>query len=99
MKIKEKYKLYLSWGKVITGRNTIFLKDAFFYGPVLKEAAKLEGPDFILLDITEQFFHALKTFFIVKLSWDNVRYESQLLDQLAQPGAAPLHYRIAEKNT
>jgi len=74
MKVKEKYKLYLSWDKIKQGDGVIFLDEAKFHGPVLKEMMKLENNDFILLDLTKQFSKAFNSFFITKLSWSGVRY-------------------------
>lgn len=72
---KQKYKLELHWSGIEYLNGTIAkLVGAYFCGPVLKDAAQLEAPDFIDIDLTPQLLTLLDSYYIVRLDWDKVEY-------------------------
>jgi hypothetical protein len=72
---KNKYRLELHWdGITYLNDKVAVLSNARFSGPALKEAAKLNAPDFIDLDLTEQLVDLLTTYYIIRLSWESVSY-------------------------
>ncbi len=74
---KEKYRLELHWERMdCQGDSSALLEGAYFCGPVLKDAAKLETPDFIDLDLTPQLLTVFNSYYVVRLSWDGVEYRS-----------------------
>jgi hypothetical protein len=74
---REKYRLELHWKKLrYLNDETAVLEGACFRGPVLQDAVQLEAPDFIDLDLTPQMLSLLDSYYIVRLSWQGVRYEA-----------------------
>ena len=72
---RNKYKLELKWSRIeYLSDQTAKLVDAYFTGPVLKDAAKIEAPDFIDLDLTPQLLTLLDSYYIIRLDWDSVKY-------------------------
>lgn len=73
---KERYRLELHWTNLnYLDGAAAKLDGAWFEGPVLKMAQKLEAPDFIDLDLTPQHLKVLDTYYIVRLSWQGVEYK------------------------
>ncbi len=71
----DKYRLELHWGDLVYHNDShIVLKDAKFSGPVLKQALKLEAPDFIDLDLTPQLLTLLDSYYIIRLNWVDCEY-------------------------
>ena len=55
MRILNKYRLELRWDTVeYPEADVAVLKGAYFTGPVLKEAAQIQGDDQLMLDMTYQ---------------------------------------------
>ena len=50
----EKYRLELSWSKAMYKDNVCTLCDAYFSGPVLQLAEKIESNNSILLDFLDR---------------------------------------------
>jgi hypothetical protein len=72
---KEKYRLELHWDSIdYRNDEEAALREAYFSGPVLNNAAKIEAPDFIDLDFTPQMLTLLDSYYIVRLSWERVQY-------------------------
>jgi hypothetical protein len=77
-KVKEKYKLFLNWeGIEYLDETTAKLKGAFFSGPALKIAAKIDPSTYLDMDLTPQNLTVLGSYYIVRLSWKEVRYFSE----------------------
>lgn len=72
---REKYRLELHWDKIsYSNENIVLLEGAYFSGPVLRDAVKLEAPDFIDLDLTPQLIVVGGSYYIIRLSWSGVSY-------------------------
>ncbi len=72
---KDKYRLELHWDDVLYhDEATAMLKGAYFSGPVLQTAQKINGHDTINLDLTPQHLVVLSSYYIVKLEWGKVEY-------------------------
>lgn len=72
---REKYRLELHWERLdYQSDSSALLEKAYFCGPVLKDAVKLEAPDFIDLDLTPQLLTVFDSYCIIRLSWDGVEY-------------------------
>lgn len=76
MKVLSKYRLELHWKSVeYSNDDTAVLKGAYFTGPVLKEAAKLNEEDQLILDMTEQHQILVPDFYQAVLKWEGVTYK------------------------
>lgn len=75
---REKYRLELHWDEIIyCNDKEAVLKGAYFCGPALKDAAKIEAPDFIDLDLTPQLITVLDSYYIVRFAWKGVKYVAE----------------------
>ncbi len=73
--LSNKYRLELHWEKVlfeITGRAKLI--KAYFCGPALSIADKINENDKIIIDMTEQYLIFLPYFYLANLSWKTVVY-------------------------
>ena len=71
----EKYRLELVWDFVTYVDNTCIFTNAYFQGPVLQFAEKIESNNFMFLDFFKQYFVLVDNVYIGKLSWKEVVYE------------------------
>lgn len=71
----EKYRLELHWSGLLYKDKTCFFKGAYFSGPVLQFAERIEDNNFILLDLYKQYFVFSEAIYLVKLSWGKVSYK------------------------
>ncbi len=77
---REKYKLELHWDKIdYLDEESAVLKGAYFSGPALKIAQKVSAPDKIDLDLTPQHIVVLNSYYIVRLTWDEVEYKDTVV--------------------
>lgn len=75
-KISERYRLELHWDKVKYGSEGVCeLENAYFSGPALSIAEKIEGNTFINLDFCYQYYIIARRAYVVKLSWGDVIYD------------------------
>lgn len=73
--LSERYKLELHWEKAVYEREGVCrLKNAFFSGPALSIAEKINSNDNISVDFYKQYIILTKFVYVVKLSWDDVVY-------------------------
>jgi hypothetical protein len=71
----EKFKLEVRWEKVLRPKSgEMHLVDAYFTGPVLAQAEKINSNDYITIDFCSQFVVLVKNVFIAKFSWGEVTY-------------------------
>lgn len=76
MRILNKYRLELHWDSVEYNRDDVaVLKNAYFEGPVLKEAAQLNEDDSLVLDMTNQHMIFIPDFYQSTLWWKGVVYK------------------------
>lgn len=72
---RRKYRLELRWDSVeYDSKFVARLHGARFEGPALKNAAKIEAPDSIRLDLTPQMVSLLASYYTVPLTWEGVEY-------------------------
>ncbi len=89
---REKYRLELHWDSIVYHNDKeATLEGAYFWGPALKEAAKIESPDFIDLDLTPQLLVVIDSYYIVRLTWKGVKYRA---DKVILEGAVLLNDRL-----
>lgn len=73
--ISEKYSLELHWGTVIyEAEGYCELVNAYFSGPALSIAEKMNDNDYINLDFSEQYPIITRNAYVAKLSWKTVNY-------------------------
>ena len=71
--LSEKFTLELKWKKIVYESDEYCeLADAYFTGPALNIAQKIEGNQHIMLDFKEQYPIITKNFYVAKFSWKNV---------------------------
>jgi len=74
----ERYKLYFEWIGLKYNKDVASFKDAWFHGPVLQRAAKINSNDYIDLDFSSQNFNnklfLVDSYYIAKLRWKDVEY-------------------------
>lgn len=78
MKVLPKYCLELHWKDVEYFQEDVAtLTGAYFTGPVLKQAAQINGEDYLLLDMTSQhlLFPPMADFYQAYLTWKGVEYK------------------------
>lgn len=76
MRILNKYRLELHWDKVeYPDEELAILKGAYFSGPVLKDAAKINDNDQLLLDMTSQHSILIPDYYHAALKWGKVEYQ------------------------
>lgn len=77
MKVLNKYRLELHWKSVTYNEEEVaVLAGAYFSGPVLQEAMRLEEEDKLTLDMTKQHvvFAAMDDHYQAILNWKGVYY-------------------------
>jgi hypothetical protein len=78
MYVLDSYKLYFRWNGLHYDRGVTSFIKAWFYGPVLLGASKIQDNDFLDLDYTKQNLNTglfvPKDFYIARLSWKTVTY-------------------------
>lgn len=73
--ISEMFRLELKWEKAEYSEDGICrLIGAYFSGPVLQVAQKLQDPDHMLLDFYSQYIHLVKGTYVGRLDWKGVVY-------------------------
>lgn len=72
---RDFYRLELRWKNVIyANEGDCEIVDAYFSGPVLKHAEKIEQNSFMLLDFYKQYYVFAKNAYIATFSWGEVIY-------------------------
>jgi hypothetical protein len=73
--ISEKFRLEIYW------EDTVYLQEgrcgligAYFSGPALQIAQKINDTDHIMLDLYSQYLLLVKGAYVVKLEWSGVEY-------------------------
>ena len=78
--LSERYRLELHWDRVDRPKpGRMVFKNAYFSGPVLQQALKLNDNDKIVLDFCDQHFVLVKNIYIADLSWGKVIYEDKII--------------------
>lgn len=72
----EKYRLDLRWEDLEYKDNVCLFKGAYFSGPVLAFAEKIESNNSMELDFFKQYFVLVSNVYIGKLSWGEVTYNN-----------------------
>jgi len=73
--ISERFRLELHWSKILRSKaGEMHLIDAYFSGPVLKQAEKINSNDHIQIDFCSQFLVLVRSVFVAKFSWGEVSY-------------------------
>lgn len=76
----ERYRLELHWSEVVYNKDGVCnLKNAFFSGPVLSDAEKVQDNDFIMLDFYTQYLILVRNVYVGKLSWKEVIYDNKII--------------------
>lgn len=71
----ERFKLEVRWEKVLRPKSgEMHLIGAYFTGPVLTQAEKINSDDHIQIDFCSQFAVLVSNVFIAKFSWGEVIY-------------------------
>ena len=70
----EKYRLDVKWVDVEYKENTCLFIGAYFTGPVLQFAEKIEPSNSMELDFFKQYFVLVDNVYIGTLSWEEVSY-------------------------
>ena len=78
--LSEKYKLELHWEGVSRPEPGVMLfKKAYFSGPVLAQAIKLNDGDKITLDFCSQHFVLINNVYVADLSWGKAIYKDKFI--------------------
>ncbi len=76
--LSERYRLELHWNDVKYDQEGIcLLVGAYFSGPVLSSAEKINSNDHIMLDFYSQYVEFVTSVYVAKLSWNEVVYEGK----------------------
>lgn len=72
---RDYYRLELHWSGVSKiGDRVCSLTGAYFSGPALKIAKKINGNDSINIDVTPQYIKILASYYFINLQWKDVEY-------------------------
>jgi hypothetical protein len=75
--LSERYRLELHWDQTIYNTPGICkLVNAYFSGPALSEAQKINDNDFIMLDFFKQYLIMVSNVYVAKLTWSTVVYKN-----------------------
>ena len=75
--LSDRFRLELHWQDVVYNRDGVCeLKEAYFTGPALAEALRLNDNDHIMLDFFHQYLVLVKSVYVGKFSWGEVVYNS-----------------------
>ena len=95
---KKKYRLELHWKKVVyLSDGVVNLQGAYFSGPVLRDAEKINSPDYIDLDLTPQLIEVFNSYYIVRLDWDEAKYKADGSVELIGARLTNSHLRTLHK--
>jgi len=73
--LSEMFKLELRWTDVLYEKpGECKLIGAYFTGPVLQIAQKINASDFMMLDFYSQYILLVKNVYVAKFSWGDVTY-------------------------
>ena len=76
MQILNKYRLEVHWDAIEYIKDDVArLKGAYFEGPVLQDAAKLNESDSLVLDMTKQHMIFIPDYYQSTLRWEGVDYK------------------------
>ena len=71
----DRYRLELHWKTAIYERDGVCkLNGAYFSGPALVEAARINDNDNIMLDFFQQYIILVENVYVAKFSWVQVKY-------------------------
>jgi hypothetical protein len=71
----DRYRLELHWKSTVYERDGVCkLNGAYFSGPALVEADKINSNDNIMLDFFHQYIILVENVYVAKLSWGEVIY-------------------------
>lgn len=75
MLLGERFRLELHWGKVLRPKSGVMhLVNAYFSGPALAQAEKINSNDTIRLDFCSQLVMLVKSVYVGDLKWGEVVY-------------------------
>lgn len=73
--ISEMFRLEIRWESVVYERPGVCrFKGAYFTGPVLQVAQKLNEKDHMLLDFYSQYIQLVKGTYVGKFDWEGIEY-------------------------
>jgi len=73
--LSEQFRLELRWQEVLYERDgECKLINAFFTGPVIQIAQKINSNDYMLLDFYSQYLHLVNNVYVANFSWKEVTY-------------------------
>jgi len=76
--LSERYRLELHWKKVLRPElGVMYLTDAYFSGPALSQADKINDNDTIRLDFCSQLIVLVKSVYVADLRWGEVVYNKE----------------------
>lgn len=75
--LSDRYRLELHWKKTNYNKDGVCtLSGAYFTGPALAEAQRLNDKDFILLDFFQQYLALVRSVYVAKFSWSGIEYNN-----------------------
>lgn len=75
--LSDRFRLELRWGSAeYDSEGVCKLNDAYFCGPALSEANRLNEEDHIYIDFFHQYIMLVRNVYVTKLSWRGVVYEN-----------------------
>jgi len=78
--LSDRYRLELRWQKAHKKDNTVVFEGAYFTGPVLAIADKLNDVDEIRLDFCFQYTILVKHIYVATFKWKGVSYKENRIE-------------------
>ncbi|MCK5016493.1 MAG: hypothetical protein KAS32_05405 [Candidatus Peribacteraceae bacterium] len=80
MRVSDFYRLELHWESVDKNKDdSCNLIGAYFSGPVLKHAEKIQPADKITLDLTPQYSRILTSYYFTQCEWGDIEYSNEIV--------------------
>jgi hypothetical protein len=74
--LSDRYRLELHWGSITYEEGFCEFNRAYFSGPALQEALKLNYEDHIMLDFFSQYLILVTSPYVGKFSWQGPNYRA-----------------------
>jgi hypothetical protein len=78
--LSEMYRLEIHWEKTNYEREGLCkLSGAYFSGPALKLADKVNAKDHMYLDFYKQYYVLARNVYVAKFSWNDITYDNNII--------------------
>ena len=77
--LSERYRLEIHWKGIVYKEKICLFEGAYFSGPALSSANKINSEDNIILDFYSQYIKFVSGVYVGKFSWGKVKYKDEFV--------------------